>query len=112
MSVVSEVRTGRRAELALVVATLVGLAAASVHWAGLVLGGILVGVLATSVSRAVVQGVTFGGVALSVHAVRLWMQGALDPFFQTGVLFVATVAIGFALPTVAAIGARAVVGDV
>lgn len=112
MSVLSEVRIGPRGELALVAATILGLAAASVHWAGLVVGGVLVGILATSVSRAVVQGTTFGGVALSVHVGRLWIQGALDPFFQTGILAVATVAIGFVLPTVAAIGARALVGDV
>ncbi|KAB1196638.1 MULTISPECIES: hypothetical protein [Haloferax] len=112
MSVLSEVRTGRRAELALVVATVVGLAAASAHWAGLVVGGVLVGLLATSVSRAVVQGVTFGGIALSVHVGRLWLRGALDPFFETGILLVVTVAIGFVLPTVAAVGTRALVGDV
>ncbi|WP_416839324.1 hypothetical protein [Haloferax sp. DFSO52] len=112
MSVLEPVRTGHRAELALVVATVVGLAAASIHWAGLVLGGILVGVLATSVSRAVVQGVTFGALAISVHIGRLWIAGALDPFFETGILAVVTVAIGFVLPTVAAVGARALVDDV
>ncbi|KAB1194641.1 hypothetical protein GJR96_14800 [Haloferax sp. MBLA0076] len=112
MSVLSEVRTGRRAELALVVATLVGLVAASFHWTGLVVGGILVGLLATSVRRAVVQGLTFGGVALGVHVARLWWHGALDPFFQTGLILVLTVGIGFGLPTVAAIGARAIVDDV
>lgn len=111
MSTLSTVRTGSRAELLFVVATVVGLAAASVHWAGLVVGGVLVGLLATSVSRAVVDGLTFGGVALALHVAWLWWQGALAPFFETGILLVATVAIAFALPTVAAIGARALVGD-
>ncbi|KAB1188797.1 MULTISPECIES: hypothetical protein [Haloferax] len=112
MSVLTEVRTGNRAELALVVATLVGLGAASIHWTGLILGGVLVGILATSVRRAVVQGLTFGGIALAVHVGRLWVQGALDPFFQTGILLALTVGIAFGLPTVAAIGARALVDDV
>ncbi|WP_396613027.1 hypothetical protein ACH9L7_07125 [Haloferax sp. S1W] len=108
MSALSDLRTGPRADLALFVATVVGVAAASVHWAGLVVGGVLVGVLATSVSRAGVQGLTFGGVVLAIHVAFVWWAGALDAQLSTGILFVLTIAVGFALPTVAAVGARAV----
>jgi hypothetical protein len=111
MSTLSEVRTGRRSDLALLVATVVGLAAASVHWAGLVVGGVLVGLLATSVSRAVVQGLTFGGIALALLVARLWWRGGLDAYVATGPLFALSVGLGFLLPTVAAVGTRALVGD-
>ncbi|ELZ85747.1 hypothetical protein C453_08028 [Haloferax elongans ATCC BAA-1513] len=108
MSVLSELRAGPRADLALFAATVVGIAAASVHWTGLVIGGVLVGLLATSVPRAVVQGLTFGGVVLAIHVGFVWWHGALDAQFATGILFVLTIGAGFALPTLAAVGARAV----
>ncbi|ELZ91431.1 hypothetical protein C440_13994 [Haloferax mucosum ATCC BAA-1512] len=111
MSVVSELRRGRYAELALVVATIVGLAAAAVHWIGLAVGGALVGVLATSLRRAVPQGLTFGGVAVALHVGIVWWHGALDALFSTGILFALTVGIGFVLPVLAAVGARALVSD-
>lgn len=112
MSLLFDLRRGRHAELALIVATIIGLAAASIHWAGLILGGVFVGVLATSVRRAVPQGLTFGGLAVALHIGMVWWQGELDALFATGILFALTVAIGLVLPMLAAVGARALVGDV
>ncbi|AFK18862.1 hypothetical protein E6P09_08750 [Haloferax mediterranei ATCC 33500] len=112
MSFLADLRRGRYAELALVVATIIGLVAAFVHWAGLILGGVLVGILATSVRRAVPQGLTFGGVAVALHIGMVWWQGELDALFAMETIFALTVAIGFVLPMLAAVGARALVGDV
>lgn len=111
MTTLTDVRTGRYAELAFILATVIGLAAASFHWAGLILGGVLVGLLSSSVRYAVVSGLTFGGLALALQAALMWWYGGLDAYLAGGVLLVLTVAIGFALPTLGAIGARAVVGD-
>ncbi|MFC7203888.1 hypothetical protein ACFQJC_10195 [Haloferax namakaokahaiae] len=111
MTLLSEIRTGRYAELALVAATVVGLAASTVHWSGLVLGGVLVGVLATSVRRAVVSGLTFGGLSIALQTALVWRSGGLDAYFEMGIILVLSVAIGFALPMLGAVGARAVTPD-
>ena len=55
----------------LVVAVVVGLAAAWLHWLGLVLGGALVGVVSKTLPRAILGGVGFGVVVLVVFAVSL-----------------------------------------
>lgn len=54
------VRTGGFADAATSVAWLVGLLATVAHPAGVVVAGVLLGVTATSVSRAVAAGATFG----------------------------------------------------
>lgn len=103
------VRTGRYAEAALVVATAVGVAAASVHWVGLVVGGLLVGLVATSVPRAAVNGVTFGLVVLGAFSLWLAAQGALLTWTGTGQVFLLSVATAVGLPTLAAVAGRGVV---
>ncbi|WP_410765063.1 hypothetical protein [Haloferax sp. DFSO60] len=111
MTLLSAIRTGRYAELALVVATAVGLAVSTVHWGGLVAGGVLVGVLATSVRYAVVSGLTFGGLALALQTALVWRSGGLAAYFEMGIILVLSVTIGFALPMLGAVGARALTGD-
>jgi hypothetical protein len=101
------VRTGRYAELALVLATLVGVAVTAVSWVGLVVGGVLVGLVATSLSRAVVNGLTFGLVVLLAFGVWLLYEGALSVVLETGQIGVLTVVAAFGLPLAAAVAVRA-----
>ncbi|KTG10106.1 hypothetical protein AUR64_10950 [Haloprofundus marisrubri] len=108
-STLAPVRTGRYAEFALVVATVVGLAATAVHWAGLLVGGVLVGLVATSLSRAVVNGLTFGLVVLVAFAAWLLYEGGLETALQTGQIGLLTVAVAFVLPLAAAVAVRALV---
>jgi hypothetical protein len=100
------VRTGDRADLALFVATVVGLAATAVHWTGLVVAGLLVGVVASSQRRALVHGLSFGAVALLAFAVWLLAAGSLLTWPETGQVFLLTVAAAVALPALAAVTVR------
>lgn len=84
--------------LALVVATVAGLALASVHWLGLVAGGALVGLVATTLKRAVLAGLGFG-----VFAVVAWLGlavagGAFAAVTATGQFVALTAAIGVVMP--------------
>ncbi|WP_224336958.1 hypothetical protein [Haloprofundus halobius] len=108
-SALAPVRTGRYAELALTLATVVGVAATVVHWAGLVVGGVLVGLVATSLSRAVVNGLTFGLVVLFAFGAWLLYEGALSTALETGQIGALTVAAAFGLPLAAAVAVRALV---
>lgn len=66
------VRTDVRAHaLAVVVAVAVGLAAAWVHWSGLIVGGALVGLTARTLPRAVAGGFAFGVVVLVAFVASL-----------------------------------------
>jgi hypothetical protein len=96
------VRRGRFAEPALLVAVVVGLAATTLHWGGLVLGGALVGVVSESTRRAVVNGLSFGLFVLVVAGAWLAWQGALLAWPTTGQLFALTVASAVGLPILAA----------
>jgi len=53
--------------VALVVAALVGVGLAWLHWFGLFLGGALVGLVSKSVPRAVVAGLAVGVLVLALH---------------------------------------------
>lgn len=88
------VRTGKLADPALLVATVVGLASITLHWAGVVLGGALVGLLASSVRRAVAAGLTFGLLVVVVFGGWATLRGgvALDPTHAAGAVVVAFVA--------------------
>jgi hypothetical protein len=102
------VRAGRYADLALFVAVAVGLATTWVHWAGLVVGGALVGLVSTSVPRALAVGVTFGGVVLVTFAAWNAYQGTLFVWLSLGQVLVATVAAAMAVPPIAAVAVRAI----
>lgn len=79
--------------LGFALAALVGLALASVHWVGLVVGGALVGLFARDLLRAVAAGVAFGVVALVAFAVWLALSGALGVYLEMGQILAVSVAI-------------------
>ncbi|MFB6141263.1 MAG: hypothetical protein ABEJ26_12620 [Halosimplex sp.] len=87
-------RTRRAMTLA---ATVVGLAFATVHWSGLLVGGALVGLCYPTFRRALVAGLGFGVAALLVAGGRLALAGALDESLAMGPLL----AVGVAVPLVA-----------
>lgn len=93
-------------ERALAVAFVVGVAATTVHPAGLVLGGALVGPLAGSLRRAAVLGVEFGGVVLLAWAAVLAWWGTLGPVAGLWPLSGVAVGAGIAVPVLAALAAR------
>jgi hypothetical protein len=66
-SALAEIRGDARARwAALVAGTVLGLAAAWVHWYGFVLGGALVGLASTDLKRALAAGLGFGLLAWGV----------------------------------------------
>jgi len=79
------------------VATLVGLALAAVHWSGLLAGGALVGLCWPTFRRALVAGLAFGVVALVVAAARFALAGTLDDVLAAWPL----VGLAVAIPLVA-----------
>lgn len=82
--------------LGFVVAGLIGLVLASIHWIGLVIGGALVGLFARDLPRAVAAGVAFGLVALVAFGVGLALDGALSVYLETGQILAVSVAIPLA----------------
>lgn len=58
-------------------AAVAGLALATVHWSGLLVGGALVGLCWPTLRRALVAGLGFGVVVLGVAAVRFALAGTL-----------------------------------
>ena len=72
--------------LGLVAACLAGLVLASVHWIGLVAGGALVGLVSTTLRRALLAGLGFGVLALVMWAGLLIWYGSLGGVLATGML--------------------------
>lgn len=99
-------RRGRYADAALLAAFALGLAASSVHWAGIVAAGVLVGVVAPSVRGAFALGATFAAVLLVAFAAWLAWHGAFVTWVGAGPIPLVTVAAS-ALAPVAAVGTRA-----
>lgn len=90
-------RTDRRWHaVAVILAVAVGLAAATAHWSGLVLGGMLVGLVSKTLPRAVLGGVAFGVVALL--AFGLTLGDALWPTLEMAPVTTLVVAAAFGLP--------------
>ena len=100
------VREGRHAETAFLLAVTAGLVASAVHWAGLVLGGVLVGLVAPTLRRSVVIGLFFGFTVIVAFLVYLLVVGAASAYVAMGVLFYLSVAIAVLVPTLAAVAAR------
>lgn len=73
------VRSGRFADAATALAWIVGAAATALHPAGLAVAGLLLGVVATSVERAVASGASFGIVAVAAGVGWLTITGSLPP---------------------------------
>ncbi|WP_336325874.1 hypothetical protein [Halovenus sp. HT40] len=86
--------------VAVLVATLAGLALASVHWIGLVAGGALVGVVAPNLKRALFAGLGFGITALLVWFGFLFVTGTLGKVLATGQFVWIAVAVGVVAPLV------------
>lgn len=82
--------------VALVVAVVVGLVAASLHWVGLVVGGAAVGLVTTSLKRALLAGLGFGTLAVLVWLGSLALAGALGEVLAMGLFAWLGMAIGIA----------------
>lgn len=84
--------------VALTVAVVAGTAFAGLHWLGLVAGGALVGLVATSVRRGLMAGLGFGVFVLVVWTGRLAVGGTLGKVIATGDFFGIAVLIGLIGP--------------
>lgn len=82
----------------MVVAILVGLVAAALHWAGLFLGGALVGLAAETRKRALLAGLGFGVLVWVVFAATLLASGDLGQYLAMGQITV----VGLAIPVTTA----------
>lgn len=91
-----------------VLAALVGLAAVTVHWSGLLVGGALVGVLSRSLRRALFAGLAFGAFAWTTFAIRLAVGGALEFYLASGELALVGLVASLGLGTLGGL-ARALV---
>lgn len=69
-------RSPAHRRVALVGAIIVGLAAAWLHWVGLVVAGVLVGLISATLPRAAATGLAVGGLVLVVQLVA---SPAVDP---------------------------------
>lgn len=90
----------RRVLLAGVV--LAAVALSTVHWLGLLVGGIAFGLAASSWPRALAGGVGFGVVAWVAFLGTLANAGSLDGYLASGQLLYVSVAIPLVLGTVGA----------
>lgn len=70
------VRTGRFADAATALAWAVGAAVTALHPAGLAVAGLLLGLVATSIARAVAAGASFGIVAAAAGVAWLAVIGS------------------------------------
>lgn len=93
----TEIRTDTRLNaMAIVAAVLLGLVAAAIHWFGLVVAGMLIGLVSRSIPFAILGALGFGVVVLVVFAVTLGSSAVAVP----GMAPIVYVAVGsaFALP--------------
>ena len=86
--------------VSLVVAILAGLGLATLHWIGLVVGGVLVGLLAATVWRALLAGIGFGFLALCLWLGSLWSAGTLSAVLAMGEVTVLAILLVLVLPVV------------
>lgn len=105
----TELREGPHADRLTLAAFAVGVVLGAVHPAGLVAGGVLVGLVAPSLARALLFGLYLGGLVLIVFAVSLLLAGTLGPVAGMGELTLLSVAVGLAFPTLGAVGMRGLV---
>ena len=86
-----------------------GVVLGAVHPAGLVAGGVLVGLVAPTLRRAFLFGLYLGGLVLLVFGVSLLLAGTLGRVATMGQLTLLSVVVGLALPTLGALAVRGVV---
>ncbi|MFT4946083.1 MAG: hypothetical protein ACI8TL_000314 [Natronomonas sp.] len=84
--------------IALLATTGVGLGLARLHWLGLVAGGALVGLVATSLRRALLAGLGFGVTAIAVWFGTLTATGVLGKVLATGQFVWIALAVGLVAP--------------
>jgi len=92
----------------LTLAVAVGLVVSTVHWLGLVLGGVLVGLVAASLPRALLSGLGFGLLVLFVWWLTLALSGSVGKVTATGELAGLGVLIALLAPVLGSL-ARGVV---
>ena len=107
MSLTGRVRKLRADErsrwVTMVVAILVGLVAAALHWTGLFLGGALVGLAAVTRRRALLAGLGFGVLVWVVFLATLLASGDLWQYLAMGEIAVVSLVIPVATATFAAL---------
>lgn len=86
--------------VALLVAIGAGLGLATVHWLGLVAGGALVALVATSFKRGLLAGLGFGVVVVLAWLATLVVGGVLGKVLATEQFVLITVAVGIVAPVV------------
>jgi hypothetical protein len=84
--------------VALLLAIVAGLVVASFHWVGLVVGGALVGLVASSLSRALLAGLGFGLIVVLAWMARLVWVGALGDVLTMGLFAWLAIAIAVVAP--------------
>lgn len=78
-------------------AVVTSLVLAWVHWLGLLVGGVVVGLLSRSWPRALAGGVGFGVLSWVAFLAVLWNAGRLDAYWGSGLLLYASLGIPVAL---------------
>lgn len=97
-----EIRTEpRQNALAIVVAVILGLFLAFIHWFGLILGGAAVGFVSRSLPLAILGAIGFGVLVLAVFAISLGSAAVLVPGMAP-IVYV-TVGAAFGLPVLGAL---------
>lgn len=89
-----------RRAVAYAVAVLASLGLATVHWLGLLVGGVAVGLFARTGYRALVGGALFGAFAWVAFAALLADAGRLAGYLDSGQLLALSVGIPIALGAV------------
>ncbi|MEF8840654.1 MAG: hypothetical protein V5A62_03385 [Haloarculaceae archaeon] len=105
----ADLREGPLADRLTFAAFAVGVVLGSLHPAGLVAGGLLVGLVAPTLRRALLFGLYLGGLVLLVFGVSLLLAGTLGRVAAMGGLTLLSVVVGLAFPTLGALGVRGVV---
>jgi hypothetical protein len=105
----TELRTGPLAERLTLAAFAAGLVLGVLHPAGLVAGGVLVGLVAPSLPRALLFGLYLGGLVLLAFVVSLLLVGTAGRVVAMGQLTLLSVTVGLAFPTLGALAVRGVV---
>ncbi len=97
----------RRRRIALAVALAFGIGLGWVHWIGLVVGGVLVGLLSETLPKAITAGVVLGVLVLIAHVLASPSMGVLEFLAVTPLSYV-SVAVAIVAPVWGSV-ARAVV---
>jgi hypothetical protein len=107
MSLANRWRAFRTAEhwrwATMVTAIGIGLIASSIHWAGLFLGGALVGLAAATRGRALLSGLGFGVLVWVVFALSLVASGDFGQYLGMGRILGVSIAIPVVTATFAAL---------